>query len=418
MVRFMHSADWQIGMTRRWLQPEAQARFTAARIEAIRRMGRIAQTEGCEFLVVAGDVFESNQLQPQTVLRALEALAEVPVPVYLLPGNHDPLDGVTVYRQRTFARSCPEHVHVLDTSGPTAVRDGLELVAAPWHGKHPDRDLVAEAMSHVGPADGTVRVVVGHGIVDVLDPRRDRPAAIATARLEEALARGRIHYVALGDRHSRTSVGGSGAIWYSGASEVTDHREGLPGDVLVVDVAQGVPPVVTPHHVGTWRFTAMHRDLTGAADVRRLDDDLGAVPDKDRTVVTLALRGTLPVEDYAELTELLERHATVFAALRDWDRHADLVVMSGDADLDDAGLGGFVAAAARDIRSLASVESAVTAPPPAPATGARVAPALPDVDEDVDEDLRWTYDAGRGDDTESARDALALLFRLTREDAR
>jgi DNA repair exonuclease SbcCD nuclease subunit len=416
VVRFMHSADWQIGMTRRWLQPEAQARFAAARIEAIRRMGRVAEREGCEFLVVAGDVFESNQLQPQTVLRALEALGEVQVPVYLLPGNHDPLDELTVYRQRTFVRSCPEQVHVLDASGPTAVRDGLELVAAPWHGKHPDRDLVAEAMSQVGRADGTVRVVVGHGIVDVLDPRRDRPSAIATAPLEDALAQGRIHYVALGDRHSRTSVGGSGAIWYSGASEVTDHREELPGDVLVVDVAHGVPPAVTPHHVGAWTFTAKHRDLTGAADIRRLDDELRATPDKDRTVVTLALRGTLGVEEFAELTELLERHATVFAALRDWDKHTDLVVLSGDDDLDDAGLGGFVAAAARDMRTLASV---VTAPSVEPTAAVGTDPPAPaDTDESVDDELGWTYDAGRDDDAESARDALALLFRLTREDAR
>ncbi len=417
MVRFMHSADWQIGMTRRWLQPEAQARYAAARIEAIRRMGRLAAAQGCEFLVVAGDVFESNQLQPQTVLRALEALGEVPVPVYLLPGNHDPLDGLTVYRQRTFLRSCPAHVHVLDAVGPTPVREGLELVAAPWHGKHPDRDLVAEALSRVGEADGTVRVLVGHGIVDVLDPRRDRPTAIATAPLEDALAQGRIHYVALGDRHSRTSVGGSGAIWYSGASEVTDHREDLPGDVLVVDVAAGVPPVVTPHHVGTWTFTAMHRDLAGADDVRRLDHELQAVPDKDRTVVMLTLRGTLGVEEFAELVDLLERHATVFAALRDWDKHTDLVVLSGDDALDDVGLGGFVAAAARDMRSLASAESAPAAPVPA-YTRVVAGPVPASADVDVDDDLHWTYDVGRGDDAESARDALALLFRLTREEAR
>jgi DNA repair exonuclease SbcCD nuclease subunit len=417
MVRFMHSADWQVGMTRRWLQGDAQARFTAARIDAVRRMGRLAAEQGCEFLLVAGDVFESNQLRRQTVLRALEVLREVPVPVYLLPGNHDPLDAVTVYRQRTFLDACPAHVHVLDRAGPYAVRPGLELVAAPWHGKHPDRDLVADALETVGPADGTLRVVVGHGIVDVLDPGRDRAAAIATGPLEQALAKGRIHYVALGDRHSRTQVGESGAIWYSGACEVTDPREDTPGDVLVVEVEHGRAPEVSAHHVGTWAFRVLRRDLSGSSDVRSLDAELRALPDKDRTVITLALRGTLTVEEFAELTDVTEHHAALLAGLRDWDRHTDLVVLAGEDDLDDHGLGGFVAAAARDIRTLATAGAAPRqGSAQVEAQQERQAERAPSSSSQAWE--HWRYDALRDDDAESARDALALLYRLTREDVR
>ncbi|MGI8946885.1 MAG: metallophosphoesterase family protein [Ornithinimicrobium sp.] len=404
MVRFLHSADWQIGMTRRWLSGDAQARFGAARIEAIRRLGQVAREQQCEFVVVAGDVFESNQLAPQTVLRALEALKDVGVPVYLLPGNHDPLDAVSIYRQRVFTRSCPAQVHVLDGTDPVTVRSGVEIVAAPWHGKHPDADLVADAMTHLGAADGTVRIVVGHGIVDALDPRGGHPAAIATAPLERALAAGRMHYVALGDRHSRTSVGESGAIWYAGAPEVTDVREEQPGDVLVVDVEPGRLPVVTPHHVGTWDFRVLHRDLSGRADVQALDAELEAMSNKDRTVLQLALRGTLGLAEHAELTEALSRHEAVFAGLRDWERHTDLVVLADEQDWQSAGLGGFVAAAAAEIDEQARAGSA--------SSGEAVeAEVLSDV-------AGWRFEVSRPDDRDSARDALSLLYRLTREDAR
>ena len=57
MVRFVHSADWQLGMARHFLDADAQARFGAARIEAIRRIGALAATEGCAFVVVSGDVY-------------------------------------------------------------------------------------------------------------------------------------------------------------------------------------------------------------------------------------------------------------------------------------------------------------------------------------------------------------------------
>ena len=85
MMRFLHTSDWQLGMTRRFLSEEAQARF-----DAIRTIGRIAREKQCQFMLVCGDSFESNQMDRKTVARAIEALKEVSVPVYLLPGNHDP----------------------------------------------------------------------------------------------------------------------------------------------------------------------------------------------------------------------------------------------------------------------------------------------------------------------------------------
>ena len=54
LARFVHSGDWQLGMKRRFLGEEAQARFDEARFEAIRRIGRVAHEESCEFVVVLG----------------------------------------------------------------------------------------------------------------------------------------------------------------------------------------------------------------------------------------------------------------------------------------------------------------------------------------------------------------------------
>gem|GEM_PF-6437436 len=38
-IRFIHSADWQLGMTRHFLSPDAQARFSQARIDVITSIG-------------------------------------------------------------------------------------------------------------------------------------------------------------------------------------------------------------------------------------------------------------------------------------------------------------------------------------------------------------------------------------------
>ena len=91
-MKFLHTADWQLGMTRHFLGADAQARYSAARRDAVSALGALARETGAEFVVVAGDVFDANQLAPTVVSQSLEAIRAIGVPVYLLPGNHDPLD--------------------------------------------------------------------------------------------------------------------------------------------------------------------------------------------------------------------------------------------------------------------------------------------------------------------------------------
>ena len=214
MTKFVHTSDWQLGMTRHFLSEEAQARFTAARIEAISSIGALAVEEGCSFVVVCGDVFESNQVERQVVVRSLEAMRATPgVTFYLLPGNHDPLDAASVFRSKCFVDNCPTNVVVLESSQPVLAADDVEIVGAPWANKRPLVDLVARAVADL-PSDGTLRVVVGHGSTDSLSPNPNDPALVALSSLEAALAAGTAHYVALGDRHSTTEVGGTGRIWY------------------------------------------------------------------------------------------------------------------------------------------------------------------------------------------------------------
>lgn len=357
-MRFVHTADWQLGMTRRRLGEDAQARYSAARRDAVAGLGELAARTGAEFVVVAGDVFEHNQLAPQVISQSLEAMRRIAVPVYLLPGNHDPLDAASVYTSRQFIRECPDNVTVLDRDGVHPVAPGVELVAAPWRSKRPTTDLAAAALDGLGPAGDGVRILLAHGGVDSLDPDPTNPALIGSAVIEEALARGIVHYVALGDKHSRTEVGGSGRFFYSGSPEVTNFAdiEPDPGHVLVVDIDTTDPrrPVtVSPHRVGRWRFHTVRRRVDTAADINALADELDRLPDKDRTVVRWALTGTLTVTDRAALDDCLERYSRLLASLEPWDRHTDLAVLPADGEFDELGLGGFAAAAVEELTTQA-----------------------------------------------------------------
>jgi DNA repair exonuclease SbcCD nuclease subunit len=355
VLRFLHTADWQLGMTRRYLGPDAQARFAQARLDAITRIGDVARAHACAFVTVAGDAFDSNLVERQVVLRALELLAQVPCPVLLLPGNHDAFDGVSVYRTPEFVARRPPNVHVL--AGESAVFTavpGVEVVGVPWPSRKPARDLLAEALRGLGKP-GRARVVVAHGRTDAFRPARREAATITTAAVEAALDQRLLHYLALGDRHSFAPVGDSGRVFYAGTPEPTDFDEQAPGHVAVVTLDAKLRVQVEPVAVGTWRFVRHRSEVSAAADVERLHTTLAALPHKDRTVLRVELAGELDFAAWSALDACLSEQRELFAAL---DRIDGELTLAAGALRQPTDLAGWPAAAARQLAERARHEPA------------------------------------------------------------
>lgn len=351
-TRFLHTSDWQLGVKRHFLDEASQAQWSEARMDGVRNLGRIAQESGCEFIVVAGDIFESNQVDRRTVVRACEAMAGISVPIYLLPGNHDPLDAGSVFNSTAWKDRKPAHVHVFTTDVKTFdVRPGVEVVGAPWTSKRPLNDLVAATAQTLDPRPGLIRVMVGHGAVDHLSPDRDNPAVIRVAEAEGALAEGRYHYLALGDRHSFTAIGGTKKIYYSGTHEAYDFGEIDPGKVLVVDLT-AESAEVTAHQIGSWKFLSQDADISTQEDVEALSRALGAIPHKQRTVLKLGLIGTLGIQAYARLEEVEAHSKELFAAVVRSNSRSELGIMPAEEDFDSLNLAGFGATAVKSLRTL------------------------------------------------------------------
>lgn len=339
MTRFLHTGDWQLGMTRHFFSEGVQERFAQSRFDAIRELGRIAKAEECKFMVVCGDVFESNLVDRKTVFRALEALKEVPVPVYLLPGNHDPLNAASVFRSPTFLARKAAHVHVIEDTTPIRVDEGAEIVGIPWTSKRPLQDLVAFATETLDPACDTLRICVAHGGVDTLSPNPDDPALISLHSAENAISLNKIHYLALGDRHSLTEVGNTGRIWYAGAPEPTDYTEVKPGFALVSTINEQTVTTKAVS-VGRWKFIERKElNLNAKEDIEALGQWFENLENKERSIVKLRFVGALSLSLYAGLEGLLSHAQEILGALE--TRMNNLVVIPEDADFVDLGFSGF-----------------------------------------------------------------------------
>ena len=225
----------------------------------------------------------------------------------------------------------------------------FKLIAAPWPNKSPLTDLVVDACQGLEPTDG-LRVVCGHGAVDAMGRQRNEPSDISLQRLEESIESGMIHYAALGDRHSTTSLGSTGRVWYSGAPEPTDFDEMNPGNALVVSLDRDDVHVET-RRVGTWHFEHADWQLGTDADIDALGDWLTGLDAKDRTIARIGLRGQVSVAQKACLDEMLAHHTDLLGCL-DENSHT-LTVLPDDADLDDFGLAGYAKDALQDLFEMA-----------------------------------------------------------------
>jgi DNA repair exonuclease SbcCD nuclease subunit len=386
VFRFLHTSDWQLGMDRWFLGEEAGPRYREARLAAVERLLAIAETRQCAAVVVAGDVFDDNLVDPVTWRRTVDVLRRSPVPVFLLPGNHDPYDAASVYRSKEFDGLAPA-VQVLNDSRPRPVpgrtdsSPAAEIIGAPLLSKYMSTDPVASVLAREAGAGGpdhtkhaggrNVKILVGHGATESRSSGED-PAVIDVDAAASACREGVIDMLALGDTHSVTSLHPDGTVWYSGSPEVTDFREeggggeARSGYALVVDVlptgedSAGRASQVSVEEVktGRWSFLALAAQINSSEDVAEWINRLEDIRDKRTTVVKYALAGSVDLATAAVLDEELDRIAPAFAALYPRRRLMDLHVVPGDEELADADWPGVVGVAARGLAERASHDDA------------------------------------------------------------
>jgi DNA repair exonuclease SbcCD nuclease subunit len=346
-ITFLHSSDWQLGMMRRFLGPDGQARWGQSRLDAVARIGEVAERTGAAFVVVTGDVFEHNQVERQTILRACEALKRIAVPVVLLPGNHDALEPGSLWTSSQWQAHAPGNVIVLTDTTPLEIVPGVEIVGAPWRSRRPLSDPAAPGYADLTPAaPGTRRILLAHGQLTSLSGGMSDVPTIDQAALEAAVADGRVQYVGLGDRHSMTRV--TDRIWFSGTQEVTSPEEDAPGNVLKVTLSDGID--VEPVRVGAWHMVDHRVELFDEEALQALEDWFAELPDKERTYVRLAGDGSLPLPLLSRLDAMIDAQGEVFASVERWAKFWTVRPAPDAADLDALQLSGPARAAMEELR--------------------------------------------------------------------
>jgi DNA repair exonuclease SbcCD nuclease subunit len=293
-MRFLHTADWHLGLSAKHAGAAA-GRVRDERFAAARRIAAIAREEGVEFIVIAGDVFDANAPAPADIRAAAELLDGFPAPVYVIPGNHDPDVPGGPWEHRAWQEA--QRVHCLRAPEAVALPDGT-LFPCPLH----SRWQQADPLGWIPPRtqEHGIRVGLAHGGLETFGG----PVAL------DAAARRDLDYLALGDWHSVTAELGEGVRQaYSGTPEPDSFGQRDAGWILLVDIAApGAAPRIEKRRTGRLDWRQRSVALAREGDARRLREEMEEEAG-DHVLLDLEVEGELYPGDEAEL----ERVAALLA---------------------------------------------------------------------------------------------------------
>jgi DNA repair exonuclease SbcCD nuclease subunit len=314
---FLHTADWQLGKPFASVQDEQKrARIQQERIEVLGRIADVARQHQAEFIVVAGDLFDSTSASNATVSAALSEIGKIEIRVFAIPGNHDHSGPGSLWEQAFYQRErerLAPNLQILLAPEPVETESAI-LFPCPLSRRHESADPTAWLRSIEAElprfADKS-RVVLAHGSVQGFTSEGDEedvlpgaPNLINLSRLPTQS----FDYIALGDWHGMKQV--ADRAWYAGTPEIDRFPKGAindPGHVLVVSVQRDAVPEVTPIRtagLGWHRFEHTFQDAGLDQFRQKIHHMFGNRVGED--LLNLTLRGSLGIEAMTRLEEEFE----------------------------------------------------------------------------------------------------------------
>jgi DNA repair exonuclease SbcCD nuclease subunit len=312
-------------------EKDACNRIGEARFTALQQLREKARQLEVQFILVAGDLFDDHSVSRVDAARAfgmLESSANS-CPVFIIPGNHDPLAPGGVWDRDPWQRDQPHlRVHFLRSAEPVVV-DGLPVTIfpCPLRQRRSMDDPTAWIANHPrAKGEPTVRIGLAHGSLNIMPNLPDDDHLIP----KDAADRYGLDYLALGHWHRRSlhpAAAGVERTAYSGTHEPmrfagTDDglatgwssfsadgdadrfRDDGHGCALLVTIeAAGAPPRVETIEVGNLRWLAESRDVT-AQSMGHLIHDYSHRENVERTILRLRLFGVLDPQGHGRIEEL------------------------------------------------------------------------------------------------------------------
>ena len=117
MIKLIHGADFHLDSPFSGLAPDQAAQRRREQRELLARLAQLAREREAGLVLLSGDLLDGRQTYRETAQVLAQTLGEIPCPVLIAPGNHDPYGPRSLYA----LLSWPENVRIFRTAAMEAV---------------------------------------------------------------------------------------------------------------------------------------------------------------------------------------------------------------------------------------------------------------------------------------------------------
>lgn len=299
VLKLLHTADWHLGRDFPSFSAEARRKLARARIDVLDHVFNEAERNAVDAVLCAGDLFDeaSPKRDWWEALGAKLQKRKWNRPVFLLPGNHDPLLSDSIWRDGKFRSMLPDFVTVVDKEVfEYPFGDEAVLYAVPCLSRAGQSDPTT-LIPKRAQGDNRVRIGMVHGSTfDAGDWQTNFPIS-RNAVIDRGL-----DYLAIGDTHGFRFVPKDRLVpptIYPGAPEATAFDELDPGHVAVVLINRQRRAMVDKRRVCQWHWETAR--VTSLSALRVLVNRT----DLSNRVMRLIVEMQLSASEYQEAENLL-----------------------------------------------------------------------------------------------------------------
>ena len=253
-VKFIQISDLHLGsrVLPRCFSTTSEVRLKREEeiLESLESLVDIFAEERAEILLVAGDLFDNDLIQPQLVNRVFSIFSRLPF-TCILPGNHDYLSGASPYSEYERARrglECiPENVHIFRGKEYSSVylpgRGDVSITGRPFTGNTPITEHLLASKIPRDPAE--ITLLLHHGARTQFS-FEEMMKITAPFTAGELLAQG-FSYTALGHYHSYSAIESADGITkaaYAGRPFACEFRAKNGCILIGIATSEGVEQLV------------------------------------------------------------------------------------------------------------------------------------------------------------------------------
>lgn len=306
MMKILHTGDLHLGREYKTVDSSVADFYRQARLDALENIIQIAGNEDCDYIVIAGDLFDSHNPPASLVSTVCEALNKCPCPVLVLPGNHDYCQKDDKLWARVKSTVDDTKIKILDQCGVYSIGDVI-FYACPCNDRYSDHNQLAWLKDNQTRDPKKLNIGIAHGAIEGLS--FDNAGKYYFMEIRELEGLGMDLWL-IGHTHipypAHNTVRGQ-RIFNAGTHQQTDISDSSEGSVFVIDIDDNKNITARRIRTGTINFIRKELILVHGKSLQEsLEEIVNSLDDPKHTTLRLIISGIAPAEEYTNRAKIYD----------------------------------------------------------------------------------------------------------------